>query len=302
MSKNDPEDDFPTAEQFFVDEPLYRAVALPPGRFATAVFQVEFYTGSLKTYCTQCEEDSIFRTDRVQSGELTRPHRRPHAACFPNPEVTRWRTRADEFDETSSSCEYAEEERSFTVEFYCTREHRHRIYFCFAVRDKTLQKVGQFPSLSDLQGATFERYRRLLPKPLASAYTRAINLHAHDVGAGSLVYLRRILEALLEEAHDWAKADNGWDEDTYRRMRIPERIKALASFLPPFMVEHAKVYSILSLGVHELSEEQCLQHFPVLRGAIELILDDRNAKREREKREREIKAALGKISSTSKDV
>jgi hypothetical protein len=68
------------------------------------------------------------------------------------------------------------------------------------------------------------------------------------------------------------------------------------------MVEHAKVYSILSLGVHELSEEQCLQHFPVLRGAIELILDDRNAKREREKREREIKAALGKISSTSKDV
>jgi len=34
------------------------------------------------------------------------------------------------------------------------------------------------------------------------------------------------------------------------------------------------MYGILNKGVHDLTEEECLEYFPVLRNGIELILDD----------------------------
>lgn len=141
-----------------------------------------------------------------------------------------------------------------------------------------------------------ERYRKILGNPLGADYTRAVNLHAHDVGAGSFVYLRRIVERLLEDAHQLASEDAEWDEEQYRAMRIVERIKALKNHLPAPMVEHASVYSILSRGVHELSEQECLEHFPAVRAAIDMILDDRFAEQQRQLKNAEIKKALARIS------
>ncbi len=34
------------------------------------------------------------------------------------------------------------------------------------------------------------------------------------------------------------------------------------------------MYSILSKGIHELSEEECLQYFKLMKIGIELILDE----------------------------
>lgn len=41
-------------------------------------------------------------------------------------------------------------------------------------------------------------------------------------------------------------------------------------------MEAANLYKVLSGGVHELSEEECLRAFPVVRAAIELILKERH--------------------------
>jgi hypothetical protein len=35
------------------------------------------------------------------------------------------------------------------------------------------------------------------------------------------------------------------------------------------------MYSILSLGIHELDEQTCLAHFDTLRVGIEIILDEK---------------------------
>ena len=45
--------------------------------------------------------------------------------------------------------------------------------------------------------------------------------------------------------------------------------------MPDFLADHPKLYSILSKGIHELSEDECLKHFPVVKVGIELILDDK---------------------------
>jgi hypothetical protein len=108
------------------------------------------------------------------------------------------------------------------------------------------------------------------------------------------VYLRRIFESLVEEAHVAAKGDAGWDEEAYGRYRMSEKVGTLRAHLPPFLVEHPAMYSLLSKGIHELSEQECLKHFSTLRIGIELILDQRIEARERFQKISAAKAAIQK--------
>lgn len=55
---------------------------------------------------------------------------------------------------------------------------------------------------------------------------------------------------------------------------MEEKITCLSEFLPEFLVEHKHLYGILSKGVHELSEEECLGSFDIVKTGIELILDE----------------------------
>jgi hypothetical protein len=140
-------------------------------------------------------------------------------------------------------------------------------------------KIGQNPSAADLEfGKLDEAFERELSGSFRRELGTAIGLHAHGVGIGSFVYLRRIFEALVEEAHQAAQQDENWDEDEnkYHRRSVSEKIGLLKSYLPSRLVQTSNLYGILSLGIHELSEEDCLESFDLVKGAIELILKERH--------------------------
>ena len=64
--------------------------------------------------------------------------------------------------------------------------------------------------------------------------------------------------------------------------------------LPEFLVANRTLYAIMSLGVHTLSEEKCLEAFPIVRIGIEVMLDEHL---ERRAREQKIAAATNEISA-----
>lgn len=101
-------------------------------------------------------------------------------------------------------------------------------------------------------------------------------LHAHSVGIGSFVYIRRIIEHLVEDAHQLAKRKVDWDEDKYMKSRFEDRISMLDGFLPRSVVQSAGMYGILSKHIHDLSDEECLENFPLMRRVIEFILKERH--------------------------
>jgi len=138
-------------------------------------------------------------------------------------------------------------------------------------------KIGQNPSAAELEfGALDEAFDKELSSSLRRELGKAIGLYAHGVGIGSFVYLRRIFEALVEEAHEVARQDENWDESEYHRQRVSEKLELLRGYLPSRLVQTAHLYGILSLGIHELSEEDCLESFELVKGAIELILKERH--------------------------
>jgi hypothetical protein len=63
-------------------------------------------------------------------------------------------------------------------------------------------------------------------------------------------------------------------------------------------VEHKVLYAILSKGIHELSEEECLQAFPVVRLGIELILDEKIEQQEKERKIKDASKAIQNLSGS----
>jgi len=75
---------------------------------------------------------------------------------------------------------------------------------------------------------------------------------------------------------------------------MDEQIAILKLHLPKFLVDNRKLYGIMSMGVHTLSEAECLEAFPVVRVGIELILDEHL---EQQAREKKIATATRNIST-----
>lgn len=166
----------------------------------------------------------------------------------------------------------------------CTRQ-KHIVRFWFNISKMTVRKVGQYPSLADIAHDEVKVYRNILPKELSSEFHKAIGLAAHGVGVGSFVYLRRVFERLVENRFNEFKMTEGWDSEKFRRLRMEDKIDLLKGHLPEFLVANKKIYSILSLGIHELGEADCLTYFDVVKHSIIMILgDDRKAREERERR------------------
>lgn len=162
-----------------------------------------------------------------------------------------------------------------TIILTCKRYFDDFIFLCcWEPQTKTIVKVGQYPSIADLHINEIKKYSKLLSKEKLKEFTRAIGLSANGVGIGSYVYLRRIFEYLITIASEKAIDEKAINKSDFQHARMEEKIDLLKSYLPSFLVENKSMYSILSLGIHELDENTCLTHFETLRIGIELILDE----------------------------
>ena len=179
--------------------------------------------------------------------------------------------------------------------FACAKDDHHKIHLMFRIDDEHITKIGQYPSRSDLAKVKLKRHQKVLDKQSAHELAKAHGLFSHGVGVGSFVYLRRILERLIAQAELRAKAAGDLSEPSDTNLRVSERIGRLRGHLPDFLVDHKQIYGVLSKGIHELTEEDCMGHFQVVAGVIDMILDELAAHREQEARKKRLKTELQKL-------
>jgi hypothetical protein len=176
----------------------------------------------------------------------------------------------------------------------CRRHGDFLDFFIHYNPDKhTLMKVGQYPSVADFHLHEIHKYRKVLTEEKLKEFSRANGLAASGVGIGSFVYLRRIFEHLIAATFNEHKASLSILDSDFSNNRMDEKIKILKDYLPTFLVENRKLYSILSLGVHELNEQDCLDYYDTVRVGIEVVLDE---KLETLKKEAKTKTAQKNIS------
>lgn len=246
----------PAVKDFCLTVPLYERFDYDDEK-NNGFFAVEQFEGTLDMYCPECGQHSVFAAKK------------------------------NNYTTTSHYKNYI-----FSLFFRCSRDAQHHALFIFRAHRGVIQKIGQTPPLADLAMPDLRKYRAVLGDERFRELTRAIGLATHGVGVGAFVYLRRIFESLIEDARSDASKAADWDNDAYLSSRMAEKIVMLKGHLPEFLVENKALYSVLSVGVHTLSEEECLNAFPVVRLGIELILDGLLEQRER----------LEKLKSASKAI
>ena len=174
----------------------------------------------------------------------------------------------------------------------------HHLDYIVLTTDNSMMKIGQYPSVADMTFPELDAYKHVISKEDRKELGTAIGLFASGVGAGSYVYLRRILERLVYQAKETAA--NVIDNEMFERARVAEKIKMLEGYLPDILVKNATIYGILSKGIHELSEEECRKYFPVVKGCIYQILGMWESERRKKADEDALSKALSSISSSIK--
>lgn len=231
-------------------------------------------------YCPECSKDSTFVMDSNQYyipiNPLTKRNdtthgllKRLHSFRFPG-----------------------------TQTFRCQRNN-HVFTYNFYFKNNQLIKTGQYPSMADIEIPGIHKYKNLLKRDY-SDFSKAIGLHAHGVGAGSFVYLRRIFENLIEEIHQEYLQSDQWNDDLYQRSRMDDKIKLLQDKLPEVLVENRAVYGIMSKGIHELSEDECLDLFPDVKLGIELILDEKLYEQEKQSKRKSFSSFIATTAAKLK--
>jgi len=248
-------------EQLFFRLPLYETVSISSDQLH-GMFNADL---RIDAYCPFCHERRVF--GRNKSG-------------WRHEDITMMATHNNTYYDLTT--------------LYCAYVSKHELRFLLRIQQGKVSKVGQLPSFADIALDESKEYKDFLKDDDANEFHKAIGLAAHGVGIGSYVYLRRIFERLIRQRFEEFKETEKWTEEDLLKMRMDERIDLLKAHLPEFLVRNKRIYSILSLGVHELNEKQCLNFFPVLRSSIVIILEEDKRKLEELRRQQELEKAISK--------
>lgn len=188
--------------------------------------------------------------------------------------------------------------RVLVFKFVCSMNEEHHLDYVVLTTDNSMIKIGQYPSIADMTFPELDDYKHVISKQDRKELGTAIGLFANGVGAGSYVYLRRILERLIDQAK--VRAGDKVSDEEFEQARVAERIKMLQRYLPEILIKNKTIYGILSKGIHELSEEECREYFPVVKECIYQILGMWESERRKQADEYALSKALSSISSSIK--
>lgn len=245
----------------------------------TEILDILFYKGPIDCFCPYCDEPSIFvkisnGNQGIREKALAENSFKPDTAAnlFDKPEI-------------------------FHLDFSCSRDPEHILNIIYKVEKKTIVKIGQSPSLFDIQKNDFKKYRKTLGNNFIDLH-RALLFYYSNFGVASFTHFRRIIENyFLKNAYEIKRQQTDWNDTKYKESRFVEKLDILKDSLPKTLIENPRLYSIVSKGIHELEEEECLLFFEAIKECIFSSLDDIIEENRKRKSQAKIKSELSRIDN-----
>ncbi|EIJ45545.1 hypothetical protein GWL_25730 [Herbaspirillum sp. GW103] len=94
--------------------------------------------------------------------------------------------------------------------------------------------------------------------------------------------------------------EKDFDKERFVSAKFKDRIKMLGERIPQFLADTPELYPVLSEGVHQWDNATCEKALPILRMAIEIVLAEAAEKKEKARRDREVKVQLQKLHGGNK--
>ena len=248
------------------------------------ILDILFFNGAIDCFCPKCGSHSIFLGENDDSDRRQRKINMSLGLDTPGA---------------------SKKERKLTgiyiLDFYCSRNIDHKIHFILKVDDQKMIKIGQSPSPLEIMQGDLKQYKLLLGDSF-SDLNSAVILYSNNFGVASFTHLRRIMENffMAEAFQNWEQHNDTLPKSNYNELRFKEKIDLIKDHLPQSFTDNPALYSIVSSGIHSLTEEECLAYFPPLRDCIILCLDEMISDKKRRDMKENVKKSLGQIASTIK--
>lgn len=168
----------------------------------------------------------------------------------------------------------------------------HNLIILFEIIDENnIMKIGQSPSIYDMnESINNKAFLKELGEEYAYYYKTACSLNSFNSNIGAMTYLRRIFEKLLIDCFNENQDILNMNKQSFMILKMDQKVETLKQFLPSLMFDNGfnSIYSKISDGIHNLTEEECQKIFSPLRMAIEEILIEKMEEKDKKARRLEL--------------
>lgn len=237
-------------EDWLLKLAIHQPFAITSGA-QSVVKSILTYAGTLDMYCPACAKMSTFKGDiSTETENISQSEK----------------FAANGFNVSSSFWLHT----VFSKQLSCTRTG-HAATFYFHIDGGKLFKVGQYPSLANITFGDFSKYLPLLGEEKINEFNQGVTLAANGAGLGALVYLKRVLNYLL----DMTAQSATFEQSKYQFATIAEKVLLLADFLPASFKQYAEVFLLLDQDDTRLANEQCLNAASIFSTMIVMLADEK---------------------------
>lgn len=167
--------------------------------------------------------------------------------------------------------------------YFCAMCKEQQMIISIVIENKNIQKVGQFPSLDISVPKEIES---LKDNRIEKLYKKGRTCENGSYGIGAFAYYRRIVELKIDEVLEKVKELFSDDKkieygETLKKIRqeknAENKIKIVKEIITEDIIKgnpFKMLYQILSRGIHELSDEECLEHAKSTRKLLILLIKE----------------------------
>lgn len=284
---------------FLLNNGLYNEIEITKDNIYELADLIQGYV-KIDVYCPKCGENRVFTSEPIQYFWYDE-YKEEIISRYLEEEIISWQQIQNENSSwTWTNNSIKNDTRLMVFKFVCAMDTTHHLDYIVLTDGNKMKKIGQYPSVADLSFPELKGYKKVMTKEDEKELKRAIGLFAAGIGVGSFVYLRRIFERIIITASKQAIQEGKIEETEYNEAHVDKKIKMLSDYLPESLVKNTVFYGIVSKGIHELSEDECLTFFPVMQSFIMMILRQKETIRKEAEEEKKLSASLSNIASQIK--
>lgn len=241
---------------------------------------------SFMAYCPICERETTFERSEYYKDKIIGVKSK---LFFDNvdesAEMDYWI--ADMFNVDNEKCCSL-----FIQEYECCVNREHKKYNIYHKYEDKIIKIGQYPSEIDNGSNQYlDKVKKICTnkeaKEIVKYIKTALTMESYGYGIASLLYMRRAFEKLISISEGNEELEN-----TSEKMK--ERIKR-NQYLPDVIKKNARVYNVISEGIHNQTEEECMELFKVIKAGVIILIGKTYAHVEEERTLAELGITLSKL-------
>lgn len=173
------------------------------------------------------------------------------------------------------------------------------LYIALFYNGQDIIKISQYPSLYDVSRDELKKYKSndLINEENFNQIYKADICASESYFIAAFAYMRRVYETLMLSVFHQHESELNLTIDEFKKLSGQEKIKIIRPYLAIDEGIYGPLYSLLSGGIHEYTEDECSKYYSFLKLVLLDVLREQKSRNEREANRKAIMDLRSKIKA-----